>query len=709
MLIVVFGALLMVVTRLFYLQIIEGPRYTDYAESFRLSTRTLPTLRGRILSADGAVLAADLPAYDIGVRYNQLDPLVEGRRWRTVMLEQLKSLCSVQRTEKLKSHRNLDVTIERYDGGWRAIVGLDLVIRRQRQRPGLLGKFLEPVHEDQTERREGDIEIPAQVVERTRQLALVTGEPLDELLVGVIRAGIQIVRLRASPRQLVTVIKGVDYPLVRTIECCPDLFVGYGAIRRAARAYPNGSLAAHSIGYMAVADEEDMRRHGKSFYGDRAKRLRLGDEVGRSGLELVYDEALRGSRGLELAEVDYRGRRQKQLERIDAEAGHDVHLTLDTRWQRAAEAALARAAGILGRATTPAAAVVIDVNSGAVLAIASHPNYDLNTFRKDFPRLNSPMLSPDMPLLNRSIACPMPTGSVFKVIDAIAAVNSGISTDETVECTGRFRIGGKRCHAHGAIAMRCAIQKSCNIYFWEMALRTGAQRLANEARALGLGSQTGIDVPGELGGCIPSPHGRWTQRQERWYDGDTMNLAIGQGEVGVTPVQMAVAMAAVANGGRVYRVHLKKKIVSASGEVIEAEQDGNACLLRTVRIDPLGLAVIHDGMKAVTTEYGGTAFRAFSGLGRFNVSGKTGTAQRFAVSPMTRERYKDNAGWFVGFAPSEKPRVAFAVMVEHLKPDQGAGGTAAKIARVLFDTVPAGLMPGNPRAIEANIAGITGR
>ena len=135
MLIVIFGALLMVVTRLYYLQMIEGPRYKDYAESFRLSTRTLPTLRGRILSADGVVLAADLPAYDIGVRYNRIDPLVEGSRWRTVMLEQLKSLCSVLRAEKLKSHRNLDVAIEHYDGGCRAIVGLDLVIRRQRQRP----------------------------------------------------------------------------------------------------------------------------------------------------------------------------------------------------------------------------------------------------------------------------------------------------------------------------------------------------------------------------------------------------------------------------------------------------------------------------------------------------------------------------------------------------------------------------------------------
>ena len=701
MLIVIFGALLMVATRLFYLQIIEGHRYEQYAENVRLATHTLPTLRGRIFSADGVLLAADLPAFDVGVRYDQLDPPVPGSRWRTAMLDDLRKLAEVRRDEELKAIRGLDVSMEHRGDRWLAIVGFDLVVERAQRRPGLLGRFLQPVEVEAAERREGDIEIPPSVIERAQHLAEVTREPLDKLLARIVEAGVEILRERASARQPITVVGNVGYPLVRFIECRADLFEGFGATRRAARSYPCGPLACHTIGYLTVADEDDLHAHGGSYHGDPAKRLLLGDEIARSGVEVYHDDILRGRRGQELAEVDYLHRKQKALDRTAPVPGHDLHLTLDTRWQRAAEHALQRAANVLGRSTTAGAIAVIDLDTGAVLAVASHPGYDLNTFRRDFGRLSSAKLSPDKPLLNRGIGIPLPPGSVFKIVDAVAATNAGMSTTQTYDCTGEFRIGHKKCHLHYTMDLAGAIQKSCNIFFWEAALQAGAQRLADQARELGLGAKTGIDTTGERAGHIASP-----RDHPPWYDGDTLNMAIGQGEVEATPLQVARMMAAVANGGKLYRPYLKLKVVAASGEEVEPPQP--AAPERIVEIRPDALDVIRRAMKSVTTETGGTCYKTFRGFSRFSVAGKTGTAERPAINPITQQHYKDNVGWFAGFAPADQPRVAFAVVLEHLKPEDSAGDTAGRVARILFETVPAERMPGQPTTplmpIEPGIA-----
>ena len=695
-LIVIFGGLLMVTTRLFYLQVVTGPHYTEYARNIRLSSHTLPTLRGPIVSADGVVLAADLPAFDIAARYRDLDPLVEGSRWRTVMLQSLKNLFKVPRGDKLTRIRLLEVEIVPDENGFRALLDYQLKIRRDAPHQGLLSRFVKEQYVTSEERSHGEIEIPPQIVERTRSLSQATGEPLSSLLERIVKAGVQIARLRASARQLIPVIKNVDYTTVRAIECRPDLFKGFEASRRAARSYPHGNLAGHTIGYMTVANEDDLREFGEAYHGDRAKRLMLGDEIGRTGLEARYDEVLRGRRGHELAEVDYLRRKQESLEYTASEKGHSLHLTLDMRWQRAAERALGQAAGFLGRESAAGAVVVLDVNSGAVLAIASHPGYDLNRFRRDFALLNDPERSPEKPLFNRATAYPLPPGSIFKIVGAVAATNAGISTTRTFDCWGRFRIQQRRCHSHGTVDLAHAIKGSCNFYFWEAALLTEPEPLAKQARTFGLGAKTGIDLPGERAGRMPSPSARWESSGRGWHPGDTLNVAIGQGEVEATPVQIARMVAAVANGGKLFRPHLASEVVAASGETITAAAPANEYLQGTVQIDPIALEAIRRGMKAVVAEPGGTAYKTFRGFDRFTIAGKTGTAQRKTRNRATSELEQDNVGWFAGYAPAGEPTIAFAVVLEHLQGDQGGGGTAGKVARLMFETVDAPLMPGEP-------------
>ena len=445
----------------------------------------------------------------------------------------------------------------------------------------------------------------------------------------------------------------------------------------ARRQYVDGPMAAHVLGYVGEATDEQIRN-------DPAGRYDLGEVVGRAGLERQYDPELKGVKGLKHVVVNSLGREIQEVEEGRRPTpGHALRLTLDLDLQKALDQAFGEEAG---------SAVFLDPQSGAVLAIISRPAFDPNVFARRFSMDTWGSLTgdPRHPLQNRATLSKFAPGSVFKIVMAIAALEEGVGGPGRMEvCNGSWHFGDRsylcwaiRKGGHGAILMREAIIQSCNVYFYRLGNDLGIEKIARWAHVLGFGQPTGIDLPHEESGTVPDPS--WKQaaipRDPVWHPGETISVSIGQGALEVTPMQMAVFAATLANGGAVYRPHLIKSRETREG--VE-EEPGEDYLLRRVEMQPRTLAVIKDAMWGVVND-SGTGVRAR--VPGMDVCGKTGTAQVYRVSrdidadKLPKDK-RDHA-WFVGFAPREQPRIAFAVFVQN----GGHGGTtAAPIARAVLE------------------------
>ncbi len=425
------------------------------------------------------------------------------------------------------------------------------------------------------------------------------------------------------------------------------------------RQYPYGGLASHQLGYI-----------GKVSQAQRKQQADIGLLIGQGGLEKIYDKFLRGSAGRRMIQVNAAGRKVKDLGIDEPKPGQDIYLTIDLEVQQAAEEALGSRAGSV---------VAMDPNTGEILAMVSHPNYDPNLFPrgimpKDWVKLTN---DPSHPLYNRAIQSVYPPGSTFKILVALAGLDSGIiKLDEKVTCKGFIKSGRQafRCwksHGHGPISFHDALVESCDVYFYTMAERIGFDRIAEYARKLGLGSLTGIQLPDEKPGLIPTEAWKQKRTGEHWYPGDTYINAIGQGYVLVSPIQAARMISAVANGGYLYQpVLLKQTKDRETGEVknFAASQQKQAISLNEEVLEEVRQALV-----GVVNEPGGTGHGAQTPLA--TVAGKTGTAQVVAQKVAGRtlsESTRDHA-WFVAYAPVEKPKIAVAVLVEH----GGHGGAAA--------------------------------
>jgi penicillin-binding protein 2 len=432
----------------------------------------------------------------------------------------------------------------------------------------------------------------------------------------------------------------------------------------AVRAYPKGPLAAHVLGYVREISGEELARPENINY----KPL---DLIGKAGIERQLETVLRGRDGGEQIEVDAKGQPVRTLGTVQPHPGRDVWLTLDLDLQRAAETALA------GR---PGAVVALDPWTGEILALASSPTYDPNLFvgalsPEDWQRLSGP----EHPQHNRATTSRYPPGSLFKVVTAAAALETHqTSTSDRFHCDGAFRIGSwsLRCwkrEGHGDLRFTKGFAQSCNVMFATLGRRVGPDRLAEMARRFGLGRRSGIDLPEESEGLVPTPKWKRETRNEPWYPGDTCQMAVGQGDCLATPLQMACQMGAVANGGMLVRPHVVLRIEGES-EPRRPQSSGSVGLRDST------IQAIQTGMKAVVAP-GGTAARIAPK--RYHIAGKTGTAQSPGGDPHA---------WFGGYAPADNPRLAVAVVVEH-----GGGGSevAAPVARYIFDTalLPPGERP----------------
>jgi penicillin-binding protein 2 len=443
------------------------------------------------------------------------------------------------------------------------------------------------------------------------------------------------------------------------------------------RRYPSNDTAAHLFGY--VGEVSDVQLQKAEYEG-----IDPGMIVGQAGVEQAYNKVLMGTEGTKTVVVNSLGREIEELRKDDPIEGHRVELTIDGDIQKAVDDGIS-ASGFNG------AAVILDPSNGDVLAFTSHPAYDPNAFASGIDRTTWQSLNSDplKPLQDRALQGRYSPGSTFKMAVALAGLEEGVITpDFKVHCVGSanfygrpFACWAKKKGGHGTIDLRHAIEQSCDVYFYTVANMVGIDKINKWATLLGLGVKSGIDLPNELVGLVPSSKWKMETKHEKWYAGETISVGIGQGQVSVTPVSMAVYMATLANGGTRVTPHLLKSVDEGNGWKPVAAPPPQS----EIAIDPEKLQAIRDGLWMVVNGAGTGGTARIQG---HDVSGKTGSAQvisnqgRVAAQRAGKGGDLRDNGWFVFFAPRDKPTIAGVVFLEH-----GIhGGNAARVAHHILAT-----------------------
>lgn len=545
------------------------------------------------------------------------------------------------------------------------------------------------------------------------RLASVLGKPLEEIteIVEDPQYG------PYTPRPLAL---DVDKDTVIYLREHQDEFPGVTDVEIPVREYPREAFASHVIGHIGEINEDELeasreRRPTRGEIDRGAVKYRPGDKIGKIGIERVYEDWLSGKPGIRKMAVDVAGEPVRQFNYEAPERGWDAVLTLDAALQGAAEDALARGLTLAKGLTDPdtgklykapaGAVVALDANNGEVLALASAPDFDPNLFvgradPKELRRLNSP--EAEKPFLNRAIAEAVPPGSTFKPVTAAAAWEAGeVSPSSVFNCPGYFEVGNRRFRdwtpkGHGTVGLRRSLAESCDIVYYTVGVGMNArtdeigEHLQEVARGFKFGSELGIDLLGEQDGLVADAAWKWKTfsyartYDRRWFPGDSANLAIGQGFLQVTPLQLASAYAAIANGGTIYRPHVMRCL--AKLDVSRPVAPGQACrggvvpssaapkVVGRVDVAPSALAFIEESM-AGTVVGDGTAASAFNGFphDRVFVAGKTGTAQMKPRQPFS---------WFAAIAKADGREIVVVALVE----EGGTGGQiASPIVRRMLD------------------------
>ena len=612
-----------IVARLFQLQIIESDKYKGISKTRRIASYPLDSIRGSIFDRHGKILAVDQHTFDISVQYKNL------------------LYCYITHNNK---------TISR-------ITGMDVHKKTK--------KSCSECHENQDlwlKKLSQLLNIPQnKLLDHANQ----TIEKVEKLKQGMEQKYGRAIRIREET-DFHPVVSDAAWEKVIQIEIKQDNFPGIRITPKPTRIYPEQELAAHILGYIGKLNEEEWKIHSNNWNnfilasssaGDDASSLLYdgyakNDTIGRTGVEAQYEEDLHGLRGKRFEEIFCKN---TQIEKTVLERppipGNNVYLTIDSQIQAHAEKSLG---------TNLGAIIVMDPWTGEILAMASNPRFNPNTIDKSFSKL---IKHPSKPFLNRAVQGALPPGSIFKIITATAALSSNcITTQTNFECPGYIKYKNIvfKCwsdYGHGSVTIEDAIPYSCNVFFFEIAKMLGGDSLYAWAKKFGIGEKTGIDLPHEKSGNIPKMTTTAT----------TMNVAIGQGALLTTPLQLVRAYAAVANGGTLVQPHILLKVTNSQGETVRTFQSENK---QKLSIQPAIINILRMSLQDVITR--GTA--KDKGLDAYEVAGKTGTAET--------GRQKDNHAWFVGYAPYDNPRYCFVILVEHT-PGHGAD-IAGPIARELL-------------------------
>jgi len=493
---------------------------------------------------------------------------------------------------------------------------------------------------------------------------------------------------RRAPFRPVKIKSDIQWNELALLESNRVFLPGLIVDVRPRRAYDYGDLASHLIGYLGEVDENELRQPREAPY-------RMGALIGKYGVEYQWENDLRGMDGGRQIEVDATGREIRPLGMVEPFPGNNLFLTIDSDLQKTAEEAYKDKNGAL---------IAMDPKTGRILAMVSKPSFE------PFARNISPeewkalVENPYHPLTNKGIQGQYPAGSVFKIITAIAGLESGAITPNTsFPCEGTFHYGNRdfRCWkegGHGRISLHRAIAESCDIYFYQLGLKLGPDLIARYAHEFGLGRATGILLPHEKSGIVPSSS--WKKKRfGAWYSGETLSFAVGQGYLLTTPLQLLMLISSVANGGKLYLPQVVEKIEDIYGNTIgeyPPMESGRA------NVSQKTLQIIQEALKGAVNDPHGTG--SACSLKEVKVAGKTGTAQVIAMpddfkrGEMKRipPRFRDHA-WFVAYAPFEDPKISVVVLVEH----GGFGATvAAPIARAVIEKyldlkpLPPSKMPG---------------
>lgn len=433
------------------------------------------------------------------------------------------------------------------------------------------------------------------------------------------------------------------------------------------RFYPHGDRLAHVLGYVSEISMEELRM-------ERYKDCSPGDIVGKHGIEKMYDSYLKGKDGENRVEVDATGREIRTLEKKEPSPGNDLFLNIDFDIQKAAEDALTGKAGAI---------VVLNPKNGEVLALASRPSFDPNRLVSGLTEeeWKAWMSDPKHPLQNRAIQGRYPPGSTFKLVLAMKALEDGLIDEHTsFFCPGGMHYGNRffRCwreRGHGRVDLHRAIVESCDTFFYHLGLRLGVDSIHDFARKIGLTSPTGIDLPDEKSGFVPSREWKLKRFRSPWFEGETLSVSIGQGPVWLTPIGLCQLAAFIANEGLVFKPRLARKVTTKEGRTIRTFEPE---IWLDLRLKEKTAKLIKEATSGVVNERGGTAYA--SRLDGVEICGKTGTAQ---IASLEKGKHLGDHAWFIAFAPKDDPAIAMAVLVE--KGGHGASA-AAPIAKLITQT-----------------------
>lgn len=616
--------------RLFQLQVIESDKYKGISKTRRIATYPLDSIRGSIFDRNGKTLATDQHTFDISVHYKNLLYCYITRNNKTIP-----RVATMEEHKKTKSsciacHANQDVWLKK------------------------LSQLLN---------------IPqSKLLDRTEQAI----EKVERLKQSMEQKYGRAIRIKEET-DFYPIVSDVAWEKVIQIEIKSEDFPGVRITPRSERIYPEKELASHILGYISKLTEDEWKVQSNKWNNfilasssagnDTSSLLYDGyaenDNIGRTGVEAYYEDELHGLRGKRFEEITCKN---TQIEKTVLERppvpGNDLYLTLDSQIQAYAEKSLG---------TNLGAIIVMDPWTGEILAMTSNPRFNPNTIDKDFSRL---IRHPSKPFLNRAIQGALPPGSIFKVITATAALSSSaISSQTNFECPGytKYKNIIFKCwseHGHGSIAIEDAIPYSCNVFFFETAKILGGDPLYAWAKKFGIGEKTGIDLPHEKSGNLP----------KLATTANTMNVAIGQGALLTTPLQLVRLYAAIANGGTLVQPHILSKITNSQGETVRTFNPENK---QKLTLQPAIINTLRTTLQDVVIR--GTA--KDKGLDIYKIAGKTGTAET--------GRHKDNHAWFVGYAPYDNPRYCFVVLVEHTRGHGGdiAGPIARELMSYLFPEI----------------------